>query len=156
MLGVSRDRRPGHGPDDVRFVAQIGAVVAVALDNERLLGQLREQLAEQKRATTAAHRAAVHDPLTGLANRRVLVDRLHSAASRHTGSTGLLLIDLDGFKYINDLHGHSFGDAVLVEVAQRLTAVMATSPLGATATLVRLGGDEFAVLMPASPTTISR
>jgi hypothetical protein len=76
------------------------AVVAVALDNQRLLAQLRDQLSEQKRATTAAHRAAVHDPLTGLANRRVLVDRLHAASSRLSGSTALLLIDLDGFKYV--------------------------------------------------------
>jgi diguanylate cyclase (GGDEF)-like protein len=149
LLGVSRDELPGHSADDVRFVTQVGAVVAVALDNERLQVQLREQLAEQKRATTAAHRAAVHDPLTGLANRRVLVDRLHAAASRQAGSTALLLIDLDGFKYINDLHGHSFGDVVLTEVADRLSSAVNSSPDAEQSTLVRLGGDEFAVLLSA-------
>ena len=147
VLGVSRDELPGHSQEDIRFCAQVGAVVAVALDNERLLAQLRDQLAEQKRATTAAHRAAVHDPLTGLANRRVLVERLHAAASRQSGSTALLLIDLDGFKYVNDLHGHSFGDAVLIEVADRLAAAVKSSPRAGWATLVRLGGDEFAVLL---------
>jgi diguanylate cyclase (GGDEF)-like protein len=147
MLGVSRDELPSHTEEDVRFVAQVGAVVAVALDNERLLAQLRVQLADQKRATTAAHRAAVHDPLTGLANRRVLVDRLSAAASRPFGSTALLLIDLDGFKYVNDLHGHSFGDVVLTEVADRLSAAVTSSARAKWATLVRLGGDEFAVLL---------
>jgi diguanylate cyclase (GGDEF)-like protein len=147
ILGVSRDELPGHTEEDIRFCAQVGAVVAVALDNERLLAQLRDQLAEQKRATTAAHRAAVHDPLTGLANRRVLVDRLHAASSRMNGSTALLLIDLDGFKYVNDLHGHSFGDLVLVEVAGRLSAAVRSSPRAGRSTLVRLGGDEFAVLL---------
>ena len=147
ILGVSRDELPSHSEEDIRFCAQVGAVVAVALDNERLLAQLRDQLAEQKRATTAAHRAAVHDPLTGLANRRVLVDRLHAAASRLSGSTALLLIDLDGFKYVNDLHGHSFGDVVLTEVADRLSTAVKSSPRAGWATLVRLGGDEFAVLL---------
>ena len=147
ILGVSRDELPAHTAEDIRFCAQVGAVVAVALDNERLQTQLRDQLAEQKRATTAAHRAAVHDPLTGLANRRVLVDRLHAASSRMNGSTALLLIDLDGFKYVNDLHGHSFGDLVLIEVAGRLAATVKSSPRAGWATLVRLGGDEFAVLL---------
>ncbi len=147
LLGVSRDELPAHSEEDVRFCAQVGAVVAVALDNQRLLAQLRTQLAEQKRATTAAHRAAVHDPLTGLANRRVLVDRLQAAASRQSGCTALLLIDLDGFKYVNDLHGHSFGDVVLTEVAERLSDAVKASPRAGWATLVRLGGDEFAVLL---------
>ncbi|HEX4018596.1 MAG TPA: EAL domain-containing protein [Frankiaceae bacterium] len=161
ILGVSRDELPAHTEQDIRFCAQVGAVVAVALDNEHLLAQLRDQLAEQKRATTAAHRAAVHDPLTGLANRRVLVDRLHSASSRQSGSTALLLIDLDGFKYVNDLHGHSFGDIVLTEVADRLATTVTASPRAGWATLVRLGGDEFAVLLsdvidPAQPGDMAR
>jgi diguanylate cyclase (GGDEF)-like protein len=161
ILGVSRDELPSHSEQDIRFCAQVGAVVAVALDNQRLLGQLRDQLAEQKRATTAAHRAAVHDPLTGLANRRVLVDRLHAASSRQTGSTALLLIDLDGFKYVNDLHGHSFGDVVLIEVADRLAGAVKSSPRADWATLVRLGGDEFAVLLadvtePGQPADLAK
>lgn len=84
------------------------------------------------------------DPLTGLADRGVLRDRgpLALALARASGRpVALLLLDLDGFKRINDLLGHHEGDAVLVEVARRLTTVVGPQDL-----LVRLGGDEFAVL----------
>lgn len=88
------------------------------------------------------HRAT-HDPLTGLANRALLEQQVHTA-DPDTG-LGVLLLDLDGFKQVNDVHGHQAGDQVLVTVAQRLTAL-----LGTTGTVARLGGDEFAVVLPGS------
>jgi diguanylate cyclase (GGDEF)-like protein/PAS domain S-box-containing protein len=89
-------------------------------------------------------RRALHDPLTGLPNRTLLLDRLTTALRRATrigGSLAILFCDLDGFKQVNDNFGHLVGDLALVEVAQRLEA--ACRPLD---TVARMGGDEFVVL----------
>jgi|SRR5579875_750923 len=87
---------------------------------------------------------AVHDPLTGLANRTLLRDRLEQALARSRrrgGASGLLFVDLDNFKRVNDRYGHAMGDAVLVELGRRLqNAVRPTD------TVARLGGDEFVVV----------
>ena len=92
--------------------------------------------------------AAHHDPLTGLGNRRHLMEFAESAlddARRHGNSMALLLIDLDHFKPINDTHGHDAGDFVLQNVAQRLRHCVRTEDC-----VARLGGDEFAVLVGGS------
>jgi diguanylate cyclase (GGDEF)-like protein len=91
-------------------------------------------------------RLAYHDPLTGLANRARLLDRLEqliALLSRERESVSVILMDLDRFKYVNDVLGHQYGDVVLQEVAKRLTGVLRESD-----TVARLGGDEFAVLLP--------
>ena len=101
---------------------------------EQTLRDLTESLTER----------AVRDPLTGLANRTLLEERLRGTLARdgRTGATtGLLFLDLDGFKAINDRHGHAVGDAVLRTVALRLSAGVRPSD-----TVARLGGDEFVVL----------
>lgn len=88
---------------------------------------------------------ALTDPLTGLANRRMLSSHLEKVlhgSRRHKVWGALLLMDLDGFKQINDDHGHSAGDAVLVAVARHLAATTREEDVAA-----RLGGDEFAVLI---------
>jgi diguanylate cyclase (GGDEF)-like protein/PAS domain S-box-containing protein len=101
------------------------------------------ELKEQERQLQ--HRA-LHDALTGLPNRALLADRLRQAMS-HSGRAGKLLalayLDLDGFKEVNDLHGHEAGDLVLVELAQRLQCSLRDGD-----TLARLGGDEFVAVMP--------
>lgn len=92
--------------------------------------------------------AAHHDSLTGLGNRRHLMEFAESAlddARRHGNSMALLLIDLDHFKPINDTHGHDAGDFVLQSVAQRLRHCVRTEDC-----VARLGGDEFAVLVGGS------
>lgn len=89
---------------------------------------------------------AYYDPLTGLANRRYLYDRMHrtlNGAGRPGTATALLYLDLDRFKNVNDTLGHDAGDELLVQVTGRLR-----EQLVAGATLARLGGDEFAVLLP--------
>lgn len=107
--------------------------------------KIREQLVELERSRAALHQEATHDPLTGLANRRLFYDRLQQTiryAHRYGGKVGILYVDLDRFKEINDQHGHHVGDAVLTEVAKRLTASIRDSD-----SVARLGGDEFVVLL---------
>jgi diguanylate cyclase (GGDEF)-like protein len=92
-----------------------------------------------------SHHQAVTDDLTGLGNRRHLVDRLDAAiesASARDGTLALLLVDLDGFKELNDTLGHSAGDEVLRQIGPRLAQILREQD-----TLARLGGDEFAVVL---------
>lgn len=94
--------------------------------------------------TTLEH-LAQHDPLTGLANRRLLqehLDRTLASAARRDVTVAVLFLDLDGFKQLNDRYGHDFGDWVLTEIASRMVSVLRRSDLAA-----RIGGDEFAVVL---------
>jgi diguanylate cyclase (GGDEF)-like protein/PAS domain S-box-containing protein len=87
---------------------------------------------------------ALHDPMTGLANRALFDDRLgqaHARVSRHGGNGAVLLIDLDDFKGVNDVYGHLVGDELLISIARRFEAVTRGSD-----TLCRFGGDEFLYL----------
>jgi diguanylate cyclase len=101
---------------------------------------------ERNRANERVAYLAYHDQLTDLPNRSLLHDRLQQgilATKREQQSLSLLVIDLDGFKEINDAFGHHAGDRVLQQIAQRLRATLRESD-----TVARLGGDEFAVLLP--------
>ncbi|PPK94263.1 PAS domain S-box-containing protein/diguanylate cyclase (GGDEF)-like protein [Kineococcus xinjiangensis] len=103
----------------------------------------------RRAAEDEVRRRALHDPLTDLPNRTLLADRLEQALAgtrRSRTPTALMVLDLDGFKDVNDRHGHPTGDELLREVAARLTA---PGLLRAQDTVARLGGDEFAVVLPA-------
>ena len=97
-----------------------------------------------RRHTAALTHRALHDALTGLPNRELFFDRLEQAlarARRRTVPLAVLFVDLDGFKQVNDLHGHEAGDKVLVEAGRRLRTLVRTSD-----TVARYGGDEFTIL----------
>ena len=116
--------------DEMSFLRAIANTLATALARLRTEDRMRHE--------------ALHDPLTGLANRTLLRDRLEQAlarSSREDSVTGVLFADLDDFKRVNDAYGHASGDAVLVEVGRRLRAAVRPAD-----TVARFGGDEFVVV----------
>jgi diguanylate cyclase (GGDEF)-like protein len=114
-------------------------------------GELVQANARLKEHESLLKQQAHYDALTGLPNRKLLSDRLALAierAKRSSGCFALLMIDLDGFKMINDTYGHAAGDTVLIAVARRLTAALRASD-----TVARLGGDEFVAILEAGEDT---
>ncbi len=126
---VSHGPRPGSATTD-----SLGAVSVFARD-----------ITELKNAEQRLRQLATHDYLTGLPNRLLLYDRLELALNRYArygNPVALMFCDLDGFKSVNDEHGHQVGDGVLVQVADRIHSVVRD-----TDTAARVGGDEFALLV---------
>jgi diguanylate cyclase (GGDEF)-like protein len=130
--------------DELFVIAMVGGFASFILLFRRAR-DLRLEIGRREASEEHATRLARHDPLTGLPNRRVLAEDLEAAiASVHDrkAECAVFLIDLDLFKPINDVHGHVAGDAVLIEVASRITAVVGTA-----GTVARMGGDEFACVI---------
>jgi diguanylate cyclase (GGDEF)-like protein/PAS domain S-box-containing protein len=126
----------------------INATYVPMLDDAGAIGQILGILHDfTKRRQTEERMAfmAQYDALTGLPNRYLLLDRMEAAmqrAKRNNSLLGVLFLDLDRFKQVNDTHGHAIGDLLLQQVAERLAGVVR-----ATDTIARLGGDEFTVLL---------
>jgi len=130
----------------MRVSAQIGVIIliviiAIVMWNRRLYREIKTR----KRLEEKMKHMATHDELTGLANRVLLKDRVNTAISFHKRQKleiAVLFIDLDGFKIINDTHGHDVGDELLIKVADKLKCCVRQSD-----TVVRFGGDEFVLLL---------
>jgi diguanylate cyclase (GGDEF)-like protein len=140
----------GGGIDVVTAI--VGISNGFFLVGRQYLAFVDLRLAHKQLAESESHyRELAHtDPLTGLANRRGLLRALYQDATSGAACV-LLTLDLDGFKNVNDVRGHDAGDAVLIEVGQRLKLNLRPGDLAA-----RLGGDEFAVLMWGRPADAKR
>jgi PAS domain S-box/diguanylate cyclase (GGDEF) domain len=137
-----RMRRPDGG---VVWVLDRGDVVERDAQGRplRMVGSITD-VTDRRQAEELTQRLAFYDALTGLPNRRLMLDRLQHALElgRRNGQLGaLMFIDLDNFKALNDSHGHASGDALLQEVARRLRSCLRSND-----TAARMGGDEFVVI----------
>ena len=130
VLAVAARSTRRFSADDVTFLRAVANVLTSAIERTRTADEVRQ--------------AALHDALTGLPNRVLLLDRLEGAlgrARRLGNRVAVMFVDLDGFKAVNDTFGHRAGDQLLVAVARRLQQALRTED-----TLARLAGDEFVVL----------
>ncbi|RZI72370.1 MAG: EAL domain-containing protein [Pseudomonas sp.] len=168
-LIVPKRMRAAHAPNFVRFLAtcdvdtyrgrtielpvlcrnetEVPAEVTLSAwreDGQPVFGAAIRDISLRQRAQADLLHLAHHDALTGLLNRARFTD-LAAKTLKNEAPAGLVLLDLDGFKHINDTLGHGAGDTLLREIASRLTAC-----LGHRGHLARLGGDEFAVLLPGT------
>jgi len=160
IAGINRQDTAGFEQRDFDLLNMFASQVSVAIENAMIVEELnaagrraeayREKLevlnARLKRTNTDLQRLAVRDPLTGLPNRTLVMDRLRQAmreARRNEQQMALIMIDLDHFKEVNDTLGHSVGDNLLIGVGRSLGSVLREPD-----TLGRLGGDEFAIVLP--------
>ncbi len=162
LLTVQSYQRKAYSEHQLDLLRVLAVYMAIALDNSqthRRVSELNEALEKEKQELMTAYNQinflANHDPLTGLVNRRVVEDLLsHSLhqARRRQEVVGLLFIDLDNFKPINDNYGHKEGDFVLKQTAVRLQESLRRSDA-----IGRIGGDEFvAVLQPIKDAAAAR
>ena len=152
MLTIQCDGRNTLTPRHLTLVEALAPYVAVAVENslihdslEAMNNAIRGEKEELEKATAGIRHLANHDPLTGLPNRRLLFELLQKTfdiARRNGTRVGVIFIDLDDFKPINDNLGHLAGDRALVAVAERLRAMLRASD-----TVARVGGDEFVAVL---------
>jgi diguanylate cyclase (GGDEF)-like protein/PAS domain S-box-containing protein len=134
----------GRRKDGSCFPIEVGTSQMQIGERTMEIDSIRD-ISERKAYTEALGYQALHDALTGLPNRTLFADRINQAitsADRAGEPRGVLVMDLNGFKQVNDTLGHARGDTVLREISKRLTGV-----LRETDTVARLGGDEFAILL---------
>jgi diguanylate cyclase (GGDEF)-like protein len=143
--------------DDIIFVVFVLGLAMMVYGFRRYQDVSRE-IKSRIGAELEARKLARHDPLTGLPNRRFFEERLEEylGAASSTHQVAVLMLDLDGFKAVNDTHGHAVGDKALSEFARRVSVIVR-----ADAFLARVGGDEFTIIMPKigsldDPTNLAR
>lgn len=146
----------GQGTNEIMVTALL-LNIALILLTWRRTNALSDEIHVYRQAEARAHQLAMTDPLTNLFNRRAIKQKtseLSARASRRGKSIAFLMIDLDGFKKVNDIHGHDSGDLLLREVAERMREVVPPSSI-----IARLGGDEFGICVmfePEYPETVDQ
>ncbi len=150
-LVIEQLKRPIAEPYEVSALHVDGTVIPVEIRAREMMYQGKKRrvsaivdLRERKRAEERIRYLAQHDPLTDLPNRALFAERLDTAileADKRGRLAALLIVDLDRFKDVNDVHGHLVGDCVIKKTAERLKRVVRKSD-----TVARLGGDEFAII----------
>ncbi|HXN91324.1 MAG TPA: sensor domain-containing diguanylate cyclase [Candidatus Sulfotelmatobacter sp.] len=141
-------RLMGGLDDDFQLRRKDGSAVPVEISlgpvGDDTVAVIRD-FSERRRMELALEHRALHDPLTDIGNRTLFFDRLRQSllnARRERGQVAIVMLDVDGFKAVNDAYGHATGDGVLKQLADRLKRGRATD------TAARLGGDEFAWILP--------
>jgi diguanylate cyclase (GGDEF)-like protein len=134
----------GWEVDDIIFVVFVSSL-ALMVYGFRRYQDISHEIKARISAELEARNLARHDPLTGLPNRRFFAEKLDEClgGTTDTQQAAVLMLDLDGFKTINDTHGHAAGDKALIEFATRVSVILRED-----AVLARMGGDEFAIIMP--------
>lgn len=143
VIGKTRELQ-GRRKNGMPFPMEI-SVTEIKFGDAHFFTAMLRDVSEQKLALQRIEQLAHYDALTHLPNRSLFYDRLEQAivvAKRNKCSLALLFIDLDGFKQVNDIHGHHVGDLLLVKVSERLRLCIRESD-----TLARLGGDEFTMIL---------
>jgi len=152
VMTVQSYRKRAYEPTTLAFLEALAPFIAIAIENSLIhdrLEDLNRALSDEKRrlerATLKISHLANHDTLTGLPNRRLLFELTAKAlesAKRSGGKIGVMFIDLDDFKPINDEYGHAAGDSALVAMAERLRGLVRASDI-----VARIGGDEFVAVV---------
>ena len=162
--GERLEYRMRHKDGTWRILESVATAIPDEKGQTERLVIVNRDITERKRAEELLAHNALHDALTNLPNRTLLLDRVQhvlALSHRHTSyKFAVLFIDLDEFKVLNDSMGHAAGDALLIQIAGRLTAsirgvdtisrsavVQGASPVASEASLARLGGDEFIILL---------
>lgn len=146
VIGISyqqKDQKVGN--QEFKLLNSFSQLASIALENARLYNAVQEELVERIKAEEIVRYQAHHDYLTNLPNRLLFNDRLALSlanSKRNEKFVGLLFLDLDSFKLVNDTMGHDVGDQLLKGIAKRLSGIIRESD-----TMARIGGDEFTILL---------